>query len=365
MAGIAVKADLAFHGFRLRVDETFPARGLTAVFGPSGCGKSTLLRIIAGLENGAVGHVSFGDETWQDEARFMAPHKRGVGYVFQDARLFAHLNVAGNLRYAQKRAHRAGRSPDAARIMDALGLEGMLERRPAGLSGGERQRVAIGRALMSAPRLLLLDEPLSALDDSRKDAILPFIEQVRDRMNVPMIYVSHSVSEVARLADTIAVMNEGAIVRSGPATEVLADPETLPGMGVREAGAILTARIISQHEDGLTELSVAGGKLFLPGVAAAAGQQLRVRISAQDVIIAKERPENISALNILKATVAKVHFGEGPGAAVQLDLGGECLLARVTRRSAHALGLEPGMACYAIVKSVAVARGDVGQTEST
>lgn len=351
---------LAYPDFALKVAGALPERGLTVLFGPSGSGKSSLLRVLAGLERGAEGRVSFGVEVWQDGRRFLPPHLRNAGYVFQDARLFPHLDVAGNLAYAARRARKRGAAPDITRVAEALDLGPLLHRPVSALSGGQRQRVAIGRALLSAPRVLLMDEPLSALDGAARAAILPHIEALRDVAGVPILYVTHSASELARLADRVMIVRDGRLEREGPLAEVLADPGAIPALGVREAGAVLPAVLVSQTEDGLSVLSISGGELLLPRVEAAPGARLRVRIHAHEVIVARTRPEAISALNILPAVVTQVRLGEGPGAAVQLRIGEDLILARLTRRSAAALALAPGAACFAIVKSVAVAQGDVG-----
>jgi len=361
MASLALDIRLARGGFLLEVSETIPLDGVTALFGPSGSGKSTLLDVIAGHERRAVGRVAFGAQIWQEAGRFVPPHRRGVGMVFQDARLFGHLDVRGNLGFAARRARRAGLAPDEARVVGALDLGPLLDRRPGDLSGGERQRVALGRALLSVPRLLLLDEPLAALDEARKAEILPYLERLSDTAGVPVIHVSHSVAEVARLASRVAVLSAGRVSRIGAAAEVLSDPGAVPMIGLREAGAVLVARVVAHHADGLSELAARGGRLLLPRVAAAVGARLRVRILAQDVILARGRPEGLSALNVLAATVTDLRPGQGPGVMVQLDAGGDRLLARITRRSASALGLGPGTACFAVLKAVSVAPADIGQ----
>ncbi|MGB8815059.1 MAG: molybdenum ABC transporter ATP-binding protein [Paracoccaceae bacterium] len=356
---LAVKVRLRFGTFALDVEQDIPLVGITALFGPSGSGKSTLLRVIAGLETGAEGRVVMAGEVWQSGAFRLPPERRGVGYVFQDARLFSHLNVQGNLAFAAKRARGLG-GPGMVEVVAALDLEGLLSRPTSDLSGGERQRVAMGRALLSAPRILLLDEPLAALDETRKAEILPYLERLSAVSGVPMLYVSHSMAEVARLSQHMIIMRGGRVVRSGPTDAVLADPQAVTALGPREMGAVISARVAAQEADGLTRLETAAGPLFLPRLEAAIGAVLRVRIHAQDVILATARPENISALNVLPAVVTEVLLGDGPGAMVQVRAGNELILARITRRSAEALALAPGMACFAILKSVAVARADVG-----
>jgi molybdate transport system ATP-binding protein len=255
---LTVDVQLRYQGFNLAVAQDFSLSGVTGLFGPSGAGKSTLLRIIAGLETRAVGRVAMGAEIWQEGDRALPPHRRGVGYVFQDTRLFPHLSVRGNLDYALRRAQGLG-GPGMSEIVDALDLGALLGRRPAEISGGEKQRAAIGRALLGAPKILLMDEPLAALDEARKAEILPYLERLCDHARVPIIYVSHAVAEVARLARDMVVLRAGRVLRAGPATQVLSDPEAVPMVGSREAGAVIEARIVAQHDDGLTELAVSAG----------------------------------------------------------------------------------------------------------
>jgi molybdate transport system ATP-binding protein len=358
---MALKVDVRLNigTFELAVTQDFSLSGVTGLFGQSGSGKSTLLRIIAGLETRAAGHVSVESDVWQEGDRLLPAHRRGVGYVFQDTRLFPHLSVEGNLGYAFRRARGRG-GPGMDELISALDLGALLARRPAQLSGGEKQRVAIGRALLTAPRILLMDEPLAALDEARKAEILPYLERLCDQSRVPILYVSHSVAEIARLAQHMVVLRDGRVLRAGEATEVLSDPEAVPMVGSRDAGAVLEARIVAQHGDGLTELAVSAGRLLLPRIDAAIGDRLRLRIPAQDVILARERPEGLSALNILPVTVTEVKTGEGPGAVIQLRAGEDLLLARITRRSVTALGLKPGVAAHAVLKSVALAKSDIG-----
>jgi molybdate transport system ATP-binding protein len=294
----------------------------------------------------------------------LPPHRRRIGYVFQDARLFPHLSVRGNLTYAARIHRRPAAGFD--RIVELLGLAALLQRHPASLSGGEKQRVALGRALLSEPQLLLMDEPLAALDEARKAEVLPYIEALRDETGLPILYVSHALSEVARLATTIIVLEAGRVLCAGPATDILSDPETAQHLGLRDAGSILRVQIAAEDADGLTRLETGAGPIWLPRFGGAVGQMVRIRIAAQDVILSRDRPVGLSALNILPAKVIALRQGDGPGALVQLDLGGQRLLARVTRRSALTLGLAPGLAVHVIVKSVSVAQGDVGTpTRST
>jgi molybdate transport system ATP-binding protein len=349
-----------FPGFTL--DAAFRAPpGVTVLFGRSGSGKTTIVNAVAGLLMPDAGRVASGDWPLLDtEAGIrLKPHRRRLGYIFQEGRLFPHLTVEQNLSYGAWFAPKGAAREDMGRVVDLLGIGHLLDRRPGALSGGEKQRVAIGRALLSSPCLILADEPLAALDEARKAEILPYFERLRDEVRVPILYVSHSASEVARLATTVVALDAGRVVAQGPATQVLGDPAILPA-GAREAGAVLTARVARHHADGLTELDAGGLPLYLPRVAQAPGADLRVRIAAHDVILSRTRPEGLSALNILPGVVHEVRPGEGPGAIVALDTKAGRILARVTRRSADALGLTPGVAVHAIVKAVSVAPSDIG-----
>ena len=353
-----------FDGFTL--DAGFAAAdGVTALFGRSGSGKTTLVNAVAGLLRPQAGRIALEDTVLFDSARGIdrPPHRRCIGYVFQDARLFPHMTVQQNLTYGRRFAGRGAvsqsRGVALARIVELLGLGDRLHRLPAALSGGEKQRVALGRAILSDPRLLLMDEPLAALDEPRKAEILTYLERLRDETRVPILYVSHSVAEIARLATTVVLMDRGRVVMAGPAEQVLSDPDAAPALGLREAGAIITARLEGHDTDGLSRLRSPAGLLWLPRVDAAAGALLRLRILAQDVMLATQAPVGISALNVLPMTVASVRTGDGPGALVQVQSGDMRLLARVPSRSARALGLAPGQAVFAVLKAVSVARGDI------
>ncbi|NNU79435.1 molybdenum ABC transporter ATP-binding protein [Halovulum dunhuangense] len=351
----------AFAGFSLDVSFQAPP-GVTALFGRSGAGKTTVVNAVAGLFRPDAGRVAVNGWEMFDTAagRWLPPHRRHLGYVFQEGRLFPHLTVRQNLTYGRWFAGGPRDAAEVARIVAMLGIDRLLDRRPAALSGGEKQRVAIGRALLSHPRLLLMDEPLAALDEARKAEILPYLERLRDQTDIPILYVSHSVTEVARLATTVIALESGRVVKQGPAAEVLADPQAVPALGVREAGSVLAGRVLRHDPDGLSEIAVSAGRFFLPQVAAEPGAQVRIRIEAQDVILSRGRPEGLSALNILPATVSEVRRGTGPGVMVQLRAGDDLILARITRRSADLLGIAPGMTCFCIVKSVAIARRNVG-----
>lgn len=347
-------------GFRLDAAFTAPP-GITVLFGRSGSGKTTIVNAVAGLLRPDAGRIAVADTVLSDSSArlWLPPHKRRIGYVFQEGRLFPHLTVRQNLRYGAWFAPRSAPREDMGRVVEMLGIGPLLDRRPGALSGGEKQRVAIGRALLSAPRLILADEPLAALDETRKAEILPYFERLRDEVAVPILYVSHSASEVARLATTVVALEAGRVIAQGPAAEVLGDPAVLPA-GAREAGAVLTARIARHHDDGLTELDAGGVPLFLPRLSQAAGSVVRVRVAAHDVILSRTRPEGLSALNILPGVIHELRPGDGPGAIVALDTPAGRLLARITRRSAQTLGLSPGVAIHAVVKTVSVAPGDIG-----
>lgn len=345
-------------GFTLDVAFEAPP-GVTVLFGPSGSGKTSVINAVAGLERPGAGRIAVAGRVLLDTAGrvFVPPHRRRIGYVFQEGRLFPHLSVRQNLLYGRWFAPRAARTESLTRVVEMLGIGALLDRRPAALSGGEKQRVAIGRALLSGPALILADEPLAALDDARKAEILPYFERLRDEVAVPILYVSHSTAEVARLATCVIALRDGRVVAAGPPAQVLGD---VAAVGARGAASLIGAVVVAHHPDGLSELATPAGTLWLPGVAAMPGARLRLRIAASDVILSRARPEGLSALNILSGTVAEVRPGTGPGALVTLDLGGDRLTARITRRSVAALGLEPGQSCHAIVKSVALAPEDVG-----
>ncbi len=350
-----------FAGFDLDVAFRAPP-GLTALFGRSGSGKTTIVNAVAGLLRPDQGRILADGAVLLDTGAGVCvpPHRRRVGYVFQDARLFPHLTVRQNLMYGRWFAPR-GPGADLGQIVEMLGIGPLLGRRPGALSGGERQRVALGRAILSNPRLLLMDEPLAALDEARKAEILPYLERLRDELRLPILYVSHSAAEVARLATTVVLIGAGRVQASGPAGAILSDPAMAPAFGLREAGAILTARIAAQEDDGLSRLDTGAGPLWLPRVAGGPGTLVRLRILAQDVLLATVRPEGISALNILPVTVREIRTGEGPGALVALVAGDDVILARITRRSAERLQLTQGQSIHAVLKAVAVAPADVGR----
>ena len=350
---------IAYPDFTLDVDLKLPEEGITALFGPSGSGKTTILRCIAGLERAPDAFLSVADEIWQDEKHkvFLPTHKRPLGLVFQEASLFPHLSVRKNLRYGMKRAgNTRGEGFDA--MLDLLGIRALLERMPDGLSGGERQRVAIARALLTRPRLLLMDEPLAALDMRRKLEILPYLEKLRGELSIPVIYISHSLDEVARIADRLVLIENGRVTASGPLANILARPE-LVSVFAGEAGAVLETTVATHEPDGLSRLEFPGGRLYIAGHAHAPGSRLRCRVHASDVSIALSAHADTSILNTLPATVLAVTDADTPGhTLVQLRLAdnGPLLLARITTRSRHALSIEPGLQVVAQLKSVAILR---------
>ena len=350
------------------LDVTFSSHeGVTALFGPSGSGKTTIVNAIAGLIHPDHGRISLGDQVLFDRSdqTFLPPQARRIGYVFQDGRLFPHMNVADNILFGTRFAPGGLDQKRRDEVVDLLGLKNLMERRPGRLSGGEKQRVALARALLSQPNLLLMDEPLAALDEPRKEEILPYLEALRHETQVPIIYVSHAMSEVARLADHLVILQSGRVMREGPVEAVLSDPAVLPLVGVREAGALLTVTVREHEHDGLTRLDTGAGDLLLPGITANVGEALRIRILAQDLIIALEPPKGLSSRNILPVTIRSLHPGEGPGMAVGLNLGQHPLLARVTARAAADLDLRPGLECYAILKAIQVPRRNIGRGSPT
>jgi molybdate transport system ATP-binding protein len=333
--------------------------GLIALFGRSGSGKTSIINIIAGLVRPAEGSVRVEDTVLVDTANgiFVPRHRRRIGYVFQEGRLFPHLTVRQNLLYGRWFAPKTERRDDLDRVVDLLGIGALLERRPGRLSGGEKQRVAIGRALLCDPRLLLMDEPLASLDEARKAEILPYIERLRDQSRVPIVYVSHSVAEVARLASTVVLLSEGKVAAIGPTADVMQRLDLFPLTGRAEAGAIIEATV-EQHDEAfaLTELRSRAGLWKLPRLEAPVGTRLRLRVRARDVMLAKSVPTDLSALNVLPGTVADVGARDGPIVEVRLDCNGEALIARLTRYSVERLGLAPGEPVFALVKSVALDR---------
>lgn len=357
---LEVRLDWQRGDFRLQLDVRLPAHGVTALFGPSGSGKTTILRAIAGLQQVPGARVVVGQTVWQDAASgvFVPVHRRALGYVFQEASLFAHLSVRDNLHYGWQRKAPGERRLHWEQITDWLGLDSLLTRPVAGLSGGERQRVAIGRALLSSPRLLLMDEPLAALDRAGRHSILPYLERLHEQLDVPVLYVSHALDEVARLADHLVVLEEGHVRACGPLGELLARPELLPDFA-DEPGTVVEGTVGElDAEFGLCRLQFAGGGLWAAGRHQTPGRRLRARILARDVSVAVSEPGPSSILNVLRARVDVVVPFDQDRVCVRLlceDAAGVTpLLSLITRRSSVLLDLRPGQPVFAQVKSVAL-----------
>jgi molybdate transport system ATP-binding protein len=354
--------------FALDAGFTAPAKGVTALFGPSGCGKTTVLRCIAGLLR-INGVCEIDGEVWQDEnGAFLPTYKRPLGYVFQEASLFQHLSVRRNLLFGAPRKD-GGRAKEAIvfdEVVDLLGIERLLDRSPRNLSGGERQRVAIGRALLSQPKLLLMDEPLSALDRATKNEILPFLEKLRDQLNLPVVYITHDIAEVERLADRMALMEKGRVIGFGPLEDLQSDP-SLPLAAARDAAVSLEGVVQASDEAyGLLALKVRGAVLTVPAAPAPVGERRRIRVIASDVSLTREPPAPSSILNTLPGRIVSMKPLDTNEVVVVVGLGedgtGARLLSRVMRKSWGELGLAEGMSVYAQVKAVALApgRGELG-----
>jgi len=355
-ASILIRYALARPQFDLNVEVEVPARGITGIFGESGAGKTSLLRCIAGLEKPARGKLVVAGDVWQDtDSNSARPvHEREIGYVFQEPRLFGHLDVRGNLLYGSKRAAANGRDVEFSRVTDMLGLASMLDRKPPELSGGEAQRVAIGRALLRAPRLVLMDEPLASLDAARKDEILPFLDRLHAELSLPILYVSHHIEEVCRLCDHLLVIDNGRIVASGDLQTVLVRMD-VPLLSGAEAGSVIVGEVIDYDTDyDLTTIGFSGGAFRVPGRHGDSGLPLRLRIRANDISLCRERPGQTTILNVLDAKIEAMQAADGPSRLLRLRVGDDLLLARVTRRSCDDLGLQTGETLQAQVKAVAV-----------
>jgi molybdate transport system ATP-binding protein len=363
---MTIEVDVAHRLGVFTLELRFTSQGrLTAFFGQSGAGKTSLVNVIGGLVRPDRGRVAVDGTTLTDTAAgiFVPTHQRRVGYVFQEGRLFPHLTVRQNLLFGRWFRPPQERKIELETVLDLLGIGHLLHRRPGALSGGEKQRVAIGRALLASPRLLLMDEPLAALDEERKAEILPFIERLRDQADVPIIYVSHSLAEVSRLANSIVVLRNGRMVASGDPAEVLSRSELVPQDAVEEAGAVIEARI-SQHDIqfGLTTLQSKAGLLRAPYLDLPTGTIVRVRIRARDVMVAKAPPVGLSALNVLVGKVIEVRNSGETVVEVAIDCNGVKLSARLTRKSVEILRLEPELPVYAILKSVALDKSTLAKS---
>ncbi len=359
-----IEVDVTHRLGAFTLDAKFAASGrFIALFGHSGSGKTSLINIIAGLIRPERGRVAIDGTVLADTARgiFLPPYRRGLGTVFQEGRLFPHLSVRQNLLYGAWFARDKDKEANLSRVAGLLGIDQLLSRYPSRLSGGEKQRIAIGRALLASPALLLMDEPLASLDEPRKLEIMPYLERLRDEARIPIVYVSHSVAEVARLSDTLVILEAGKVRAAGPTLELMQRLDLVPAAGTGEAGALIEA-VVESHDAayGLTALVSRAGTWRVPRLEAAPGKTVRMQIKARDVMIARERPEAMSALNVMQAVVAEIGPMNGPGVEIKLDCGGEALVARLTRYSAERLSLRVGTPVFAIVKSVSFDRESLG-----
>lgn len=337
------------RGFELQAEGHLEP-GITALFGPSGCGKTTLLRCLAGLEKASEGVIRHGGSAWQTRSSRLPPHRRPVGLVFQDTRLFTHLSVAQNLEFARRRRRAEG--PDQQEVVEVLGVEGLLDRMPAALSGGEAQRVALGRALLAGPRVLLMDEPLAALDHDRRARIMPLVRAIPERFGVPLLYVTHTRDEVLALADRVMLMNRGEIVAHDTVAEMFSAPAFWPALGGSEPTVVWDARVVARDNDwGLTALASDAGRLRLAGISFNTGVRLRLLVAARDVVLTLEPPLASSALNALPVQVESLESRGNGLVLVRLTAGGRApLWAEVSRQSAAALRLAPGRRVHALIR---------------
>lgn len=337
--------------------------GVTAIFGRSGSGKTTLVNAIAGLLRLQRGRITFNDEVLFDAERgiHVPPQARRFGYVFQEGRLFPHLTVSHNLLFSNMFLSEKATTAEFDRVVALLGLESLLSRRPGALSGGEKQRVAIGRALLARPRLLLLDEPLAALDTQRKSEILRYLELLRDEFSVPMLYVSHAVEEVVRLAGHVVLLSDGRVEASGPTDEIMSDAALRPLTGRYEGGAVIAAQVAAHDlQYGLAELKFSGGSLYVADLDALPGEAVRIRIRARDVALALQPPAGTTFRNVGSCRITAITDSAGSMTEVTLDANGATIAARITRQSRDELGLQPGMTVYALIKAIALDRHAVG-----
>lgn len=355
------------RGFQLSAEFASSGR-LTALFGRSGAGKTTLVNLIAGLVRPDSGRIAIDDHVLFDKAAGidLPASQRRIGYVFQEGRLFPHMSVQSNLLYGRHLTPIDRQWGSLDQVVDLLGIGHLLKRRPAALSGGEKQRVAIGRALLASPRLLLMDEPLASLDQQRKEEILPYIERLRDEMRLPIVYVSHAIEEIARIADTMIVLGEGRVIAGGPVGEILARTDLRPFTGQAEASSVLTARVAGEdREAGITTLDHPAGRLTVARIPVPVGATVRFRVRARDVALAVGYPGLISIRNRLAGTVTAIHAMEAPGVEVHLDVGGEHLVAAITRDATYALELAVGQPVTALIKSAALDRFSFAADTST
>lgn len=351
---IDIKLELERAGFTLDVEFSIPSHGVTALFGPSGCGKTSILRCMAGLERACKGKIKIRDQYWQDDSNqlFVPPNKRSLGFVFQHPALFPHLSVRNNLAYASKRA--AGDPMPFDEVVAMTGIQSLLDRGTQNLSGGEKQRVALARVLLTSPQLLLLDEPLASLDLSSKKELMPYLERLHEQLSIPIVYVSHSIDEVVRLADHVVLIRDGRIYGSGPLAQTLSRVDLYAG-SFGDAVSVIEAEVIGHDADyHLSRLRFSGGELLLPRSELETGARVRVAIHARDVSLTLNKPEKTSILNILPARIEDITHYDVAQVLVRLKIGDAWLLTRITRKSEATLQLEPGKPVFAQVKSVSL-----------
>jgi molybdate transport system ATP-binding protein len=364
---ISVDITHQLGSFTLAIKFETNTRGVTAIFGRSGAGKTTIVNVLAGLVKPQSGRIEIDGNVLLDTTNQIniPPEKRRLGYVFQESRLFPHYSVQRNLTYGMRRTPEAERCVDFDDVISVLGIEALLDRKPRSLSGGERQRVALGRALLTSPKMLLMDEPLASLDTARKQEILPFIERLRDHFDIPIVYVSHDMDEIIRLADTLVLIDDGLVAATGSVEELTSRLDLRPLTGRYEAGSVIAAEVARHDDDfNLTELTFAGGTFRLPRIDNAVDAKVRVRIRARDVSLALSKPEGVSELNVFKGRIMEVDRGHSSSSVPQIDIRvdiGVPLWVRVTRRAVHDLDLREGSEVYTLVKSTSIDR----QTLST
>lgn len=356
MNSLYLKGTVRYPDYELNFDLSLPESGITALFGASGAGKSTLLRAVAGLIKPENGIIRFGETVWQDDTAglFIPTHKRSLGFVFQDARLFSHLNVTGNIRYGMKRIRTEQRRISLERAVDLLGIGHLLDRMPDTLSGGEKQRVSIARALATSPDIMLMDEPLAALDMKRKSEILPYLQRLNEELGIPILYVSHALEEVSTLADHLVLLEQGRILATGKTGDMLTRLD-LPLAYYDTASAIIEGKIIAEDTRfSLSTLSFPGGLIYLPTCNFSIGKHIRLRIQARDVSLTIQKPEQTSILNIIETTVTGLSPESKGEVMVELDANGTRLLSRITGKSASVLKLDIGKPVYAQIKGIAI-----------
>jgi molybdate transport system ATP-binding protein len=355
MDSLEAKFKVDYPEFNLDVELTLPARGVTVVFGPSGSGKTTLLRCLSGLEKAPSGYMKIADQVWQDEETFIPIQERKIGLVFQESRLFPHLSIQDNLLYGYQRTQPAERNLQLDEVAQVLNLEALLKRRPEKLSGGERQRVAIGRALLTSPKLLLMDEPLASLDMQIKAEIIPFIKRIESEFKTPIVYVTHSMNELLQLVDTMVILKSGKVENIGSVEEVFSDVQSREALGNEKLGAVLETLVLEHDEEfGLTRLDFMGQVLHVPRQNIPVGESLRVHIHSRDVSLSTVSPAGAtSVLNILRAKVEKVGVIDLKGYSVDIELdAGRPILATITRKSLANLNLQPGQRIYVYIKAI-------------